>query len=290
MAYVTDKTLKTEINSLMVKVDNNFTKKKQAIEKIELVKAIPTVDIGTSTEKVNCLRLYYVDHETKTDTNGDLIPHYIDISVEGLNGFKLRKWVTSEDYSEKEYVVYDYKLYQANQDITGDVDFDKTKYDLIIGGSSETVLNWISGKDYVVNDKVANGNYVYKCIKDHTSADFDLEKDNWIIALKEYYSLSQDQYDQMVTDGLITNNNKELFIVSDDVNPLGDIYEETIGIDKISTQWVIQHNLKQQYPSHVYVFDEDENEIVLPTIEYKTENLLLISFDTPLTGSVKVIK
>ena len=93
----------------------------------------------------------------------------------------------------------------------------------------------------------------------------------------------------LVANGTITTEKKALSIVND-VSPLGDRYEETIGADKISTQWVIQHNLKQQYPSHVYVFDEDGNEIVLPTIEYKTENLLIVNFDIPLTGSIKVIK
>ena len=78
------------------------------------------------------------------------------------------------------------------------------------------IPNWEVNHDYVVGDKVNNNNIIYKCIKDHHSdlVDFKNDEDNWIIELDKYFSLSQNQYNQMVTDGLITNNNKELFIVN----------------------------------------------------------------------------
>lgn len=56
-----------------------------------------------------------------------------------------------------------------------------------------------------------------------------------------------------------------------------------------SDEWVIQHNLKTQYPSKVYVFDSDGHEIQFPNITYNTENLLTINFDVPIMGKVIVI-
>ena len=241
--------------------------------------------IGTDIKEKG---FYYYDIKEAT-------PKWIYIEISGGNGLELKPWISGgKDYSKDEYVVYDYKLYQANKNHTSSANFelDKTNWNLIIGGNSYEVFNWKTDYDYVVGDRVKHNNYVYECIVAHHSdlVDFVNDKDNWVIILSEYISLNKNQYDMLVANGTITTENKELYIVNDDVNPLGDIYEETIGADKISTQWVIQHNLKQQYPSHVYVFDEDGNEIVLPTIEYKTENLLIVNFDIPLTGSIKVIK
>ena len=87
-------------------------------------------------------------------------------------------------------------------------------------GEKKTIPNWEVNHDYVVGNKVSNNDIIYKCIKDHHSdlVDFENDKDNWIIELDKYFSLSQDQYNQMVTDGLITNNNKELFIVNNGTN------------------------------------------------------------------------
>ena len=290
MAYITDKILEVEINSLVSKVDKNFAKKKDAIKSIELVQAIPTSEIGTSTELVNCLRLFYVDHETKTDINGDLIPHYVDISVEDLNGFKLRQWVTAEDYTINEYVVYDFKLYQVNQDITGDVDFDETKYNLIIGNNG--VQLWEIGKDYKINDKVkyTDGN-VYECIVDHTSADFDLEKDNWILLFDHYYNLSQTQYDDMVANGLITDDNKYLYIINDGSSPSSDnVYEETITTP--NNIWSIQHNLDTDWYKLDITILDDTNSINYGDVDLDktTTNLLVLNFTEPISGIIYIKK
>ena len=150
----------------------------------------------------------------------------------------------------------------------------------------KTIPNWISDHDYVVGDKVSNNDITYKCIKDHHSdlVDFDVDKDNWIIELDKYFSLSKNQYDQMVTDGLITNDNKELFIVNNGTN-ISSSYEESF-VDKKDIQ--IQHNLKCKYPL-IRVFDTNDNELYMD-IEYFSDNLTILHSEIEISGKVIVNK
>ena len=150
----------------------------------------------------------------------------------------------------------------------------------------KTIPNWISDHDYVVGDKVSNNDITYKCIKDHHSdlVDFDVDKDNWIIELDKYFSLSKNQYDQMVTDGLITNDNKELFIVNNGTN-ISSSYEESF-VDKKDIQ--IQHNLKCKYPM-IRVFDTNDNELYMD-IEYYSDNLTILHSEIEISGKVIVNK
>ena len=120
----------------------------------------------------------------------------------GNDSFAFKQWTSGENYLKDEYVVFDYKLYKTNVDINGDIDFDETKYDLIIGSE---------GKKYE---------------------------------------------------------------------------EEFQDLDV----WSVQHNLNEQYPEKIYVFDDGGNEIVLPEIKYDSMNLLTITFDFPVSGKVIVIK
>ena len=150
----------------------------------------------------------------------------------------------------------------------------------------KTIPNWISDHDYVVGDKVSNNDITYKCIKDHHSdlVDFVNDKDNWIIELDKYFSLSQKQYNQMVTDGLITNDNKELFIVNNGTN-ISSSYEESF-VDKKDIQ--IQHNLKCKYPM-IRVFDTNDNELYMD-IEYYSDNLTILHSEIEISGKVIVNK
>ena len=150
----------------------------------------------------------------------------------------------------------------------------------------KTIPNWISDHDYVVGDKVSNDDIIYKCIKDHHSdlVDFKNDEDNWIIELDKYFSLSQNQYDQMVTDGLITNNNKELFIVNNGTD-ISSSYEESF-VDKKDIQ--IQHNLKCKYPM-IRVFDTNDNELYMD-IEYFSDNLTILHSEIEISGKVIVNK
>ena len=153
-------------------------------------------------------------------------------------------------------------------------------------GSNEIIPNWKSDHDYVVGDKVNNNNIIYKCIKNHHSdlVDFKNDEDNWIIELDKYFSLSKNQYDQMVTDGLITNNNKELFIVNNGTD-ISSSYEESF-VDKKDIQ--IQHNLKCKYPI-IRVFDTNDNELYMD-IEYYSDNLTILHSEIEISGKVIVNK
>ena len=150
----------------------------------------------------------------------------------------------------------------------------------------KTIPNWISDHDYVVGDKVSNNDITYKCIVAHHSdlVDFKNDEDNWIIELDKYFSLSKNQYDQMVTDGLITNNNKELFIVNNGTD-ISSSYEESF-VDKKDIQ--IQHNLKCKYPM-IRVFDTNDNELYMD-IEYYSDNLTILHSEVEISGKVIVNK
>ena len=149
-----------------------------------------------------------------------------------------------------------------------------------------TIKSWSVDTDYVVGDKVNNNNIIYKCIKDHHSdlVDFKNDEDNWIIELDKYFSLSQNQYNQMVTDGLITNDNKELFIVNNGTD-ISSSYEESF-VDKKDIQ--IQHNLKCKYPM-IRVFDTNDNELYMD-IEYYSDNLTILHSEIEISGKVIVNK
>ena len=150
----------------------------------------------------------------------------------------------------------------------------------------KTIKSWSVDTDYVVGDRVKHNNITYKCIKDHHSdlVDFKNDEDNWIIELDKYFSLSQNQYDQMVTDGLITNNNKELFIVNNGTD-ISSSYEESF-VDKKDIQ--IQHNLKCKYPM-IRVFDTNDNELYMD-IEYYSDNLTILHSEIEISGKVIVNK
>ena len=157
----------------------------------------------------------------------------------------------------------------------------------------KTIPNWEVDHEYVVGDKVSNNNFIYKCIKDHHSdlVDFKNDEDNWIIELDKYFSLSKNQYNQMVTDGLITNNNKELFIVNNGTD-ISSSYEETIGADKASDIWTIHHKLATEwYKLNITLLDSDNN-IIYGDIDLDntTINQIVFRFNEPVSGIVYIKK
>ena len=88
----------------------------------------------------------------------------------------------------------------------------------------------------------------------------------------------------MDTDGIITNNNKELFIVNNGTN-ISSSYEESF-VDKKDIQ--IQHNLKCKYPM-IRVFDTNDNELYMD-IEYYSDNLTILHSEIEVSGKVIVNK
>ena len=191
----------------------------------------------------------------------EVTPKWVYIEISGGNGLELKPWLSGgKDYSKDEYVVYDYKLYQANKNHISSSNFelDKTNWNLIIGGNSYEVSNWKTDTEYVVGDRVKHNNYVYECIIEHHSdlVEFDNDKDNWIIILSEYISLNKNQYDMLVANGTITAENKNLYIV-DDNNDYPSEYEMDFTDSKDIN---VQHNLKCKYPM-IRVFDTNNNEL-----------------------------
>ena len=134
------------------------------------------------------------------------------------SGFDFDDWKPNYPYKIDQYAVKNNCLYKAIVSHTSSTDFndDIANWKLVIGGNIDEVDLWIASKDYVVGDRVKDANNViYQCVISHTSSDFDIEKPtNWIVELNKYYSVnSQAQYNQMVADGVITSDNKHLYIV-----------------------------------------------------------------------------
>lgn len=124
-------------------------------------------------------------------------------------------------------------------------------------GSKFKLEEWVDNKAYKTDDYVVYDEKIFICLDDNTSTtDFynDLASGYW-----------------------------ELVVGSKS-------YEETIITP--SKKWIIQHNLnlKDNIPTNIYIFDNDGNEVIFPDINYKTMNQLEVSFDTEISGSIKVIK
>ncbi len=81
------------------------------------------------------------------------------------------------------------------------------------GSSGVTYPTWNSNVDYTVGNIVLKDEIRYSCIADHTSTDFETDINNWIVILEQYYHVTQEQYNKMVSDGLITDATKDLYIV-----------------------------------------------------------------------------
>ena len=211
----------------------------------------------------------------------------IGLDEQELNNIKVLTPTDRRDkyFSNILFVVDDTKL--VFYDRTLDTFTDCTS------GSNEIIPNWSIDTDYVVGDKVNNDDIIYKCIKDHHSdlVDFKNDEDNWIIELDKYFSLSQNQYDQMVTDGLITNNNKELFIVNNGTD-ISSSYEETISADNASNIWTIHHKLATEwYKLNITLLDSDNN-IIYGDIDLDntTINQIVFRFSEPVSGIVYIKK
>lgn len=88
---------------------------------------------------------------------------------------------------------------------------------------------WETSVEYSEEELVTYNGTKYRCIVSHTSSTtFEENKDNWIYVLEEYYVLTQVQYDNLVTNGVITDDTKHLYIVIDaeDEETVDIIYED----------------------------------------------------------------
>ena len=105
------------------------------------------------------------------------------------------------------------KHYVFNSSNTVDATLGKWREYNSGDSSSTTYATWDSNVDYKVGNVVLKDEVRYSCIADHTSTDFETDSINWVVVLEQYYHVTQEQYNKMVSDGLITDSTKDLYII-----------------------------------------------------------------------------
>ena len=105
------------------------------------------------------------------------------------------------------------KHYVFSSSNTADVTLGKWREYNNGGSSGVTYPTWNSNVDYTVGNIVLKDEVRYSCIADHTSTDFETDSINWVVVLEQYYHVTQEQYNKMVSDGLITDATKDLYII-----------------------------------------------------------------------------
>lgn len=157
---------------------------------------------------------------------------------------------------------------------------------LISSETKERYPEFIPSHNYVIGDTFRDGDTKYEVIKDFTSGATVADNDDSVMEVVEtYYYLTKEKKADLETRGLVKESNIYIISNADDVQ---DRYSEEFTV--ASTDWNVQHSLGEQYPSKVYVFDDNGEEIFLPTIEFYSNNLLIVHFDIPVSGKVIVIK
>lgn len=150
--------------------------------------------------------------------------------------------LVTNDYSTLPTVTKDTIIYCKNDyidtNVTPNVNYKKGFYlyddnisawELIDINAKDKYPLWETSVEYSEEELVTYNETKYRCIVSHTSsATFEENKDNWIYVLEEYYVLTQVQYDNLVTNGVITDDTKHLYIVIDaeDEETVEVIYED----------------------------------------------------------------
>ena len=150
--------------------------------------------------------------------------------------------LVTNDYSTLPTVNKDTIIYCKNDyidtNVTPNVNYKKGFYlyddnisawELIDINAKDKYPLWETSVEYSEEELVTYNETKYRCIVSHTSSTtFEENKDNWIYVLEEYYVLTQVQYDNLVTNGVITDDTKHLYIVIDvkDEETVGVIYED----------------------------------------------------------------
>lgn len=150
--------------------------------------------------------------------------------------------LVTNDYSTLPTVAKDTIIYCKNDyidtNVTPNVNYKKGFYlyddnisawELIDINAKDKYPLWETSVEYSEEELVTYNETKYRCIVSHTSSTtFEENKDNWIYVLEEYYVLTQVQYDNLVTNGVITDDTKHLYIVIDaeDEETVDIIYED----------------------------------------------------------------
>lgn len=146
-------------------------------------------------------------------------------------------------------------------------DVDNQAWELISVKSEERYPLWETGINYEVDDTVTYNEMKYRCITSHTSTIFEDDITYWINCMEVYYCLTQAQYDDMIANGLITDETKHLYVVTDAQNT--DIYEI--------------YNDYSEFPTtvdkEIIVYAKEDYIDVTTSIEYK-KGFYLYKLDT----------
>lgn len=150
--------------------------------------------------------------------------------------------LVTNDYSTLPTVTKDTIIYCKNDyidtNVTPNVNYKKGFYlydtntlawELIDINAKDKYPLWETSVEYSEEDLITFNGTKYRCIVSHTSGTtFEENKDNWIYVLEEYYALTQVDYDNLVKNGVITDDTKHLYIVIDaeDEETVGVIYED----------------------------------------------------------------
>lgn len=182
------------VSSLAQNITNNFAMRKNAVRKIEVVDAIPTALVGTSTTLEKCLRITY-DDDGYVNKAGITRSHVVDISIDEIAKFSVEEWKDNTAYVIGDCVLYNQKMYKANTAHTSSTDFetDKANWDLVIGDENEYVYNVLDYSSLPTSPK--NGE-AYFCRTDYTDTSitpnvtyksglyyYDASNSKWVNAL-----------------------------------------------------------------------------------------------------------
>lgn len=182
------------VSSLAQNITNNFAMRKNAVRKIEVVDAIPTALVGTSTTLEKCLRITY-DDDGYVNKAGITRSHVVDISIDEIAKFSVEEWKDNTAYVIGDCVLYNQKMYKANTAHTSSTDFetDKANWDLVLGDENEYVYNVL---DYSSLPSSPKDGEAYFCRTDYTDTSitpnvtyksglycYDASNSKWVNAL-----------------------------------------------------------------------------------------------------------
>lgn len=126
------------------------------------------------------------------------------------------------------YVKATDKKYKYLSTNTIDVDLGRWREVEINPNEEDNISLWLTDTNYLIGNKVIYDYKIYECITDHTSTVFADDITNW--EFKQFvdvnvYSVSKEEYKKLIEDGVITDSNRELYIVKDAEN------QEEVNID-----------------------------------------------------------
>lgn len=196
--------------------------------------------------------------------------------------------LVTNDYSTLPTVTKDTIIYCKNDyidtNVTPNVNYKKGFYlyddnisawELIDINAKDKYPLWETSVEYSEEELVTYNETKYRCIVSHTSGTtFEENKDNWIYVLEEYYVLTQVQYDNLVTNGVITDDTKHLYIVIDaeDEETVEGIYEDYSQFPVDLTKEVIVY-AKNDYVDNT-TLDEYSKGFYLYNLDTQTWDLI----------------